>query len=75
MLSRAITPKRRGRRPLTALAIISVIAGLVVATGTALAVHDETFQLDGDVIASTTTTKGGTTQTVDWDSIFDSAGG
>jgi hypothetical protein len=36
----------------------------------ALAVHDEAFQLDGDVIASTTTSVGGTTQTLDWDSFF-----
>ena len=37
----------------------------------AQAVHDEDFQLDGDVLASTTTNVGGTTQTVDWDSLFD----
>jgi hypothetical protein len=38
----------------------------------ALAVHDEAFQLDGDVSASTTTNFGGHTQGVDWDSLFDS---
>ena len=48
MLSRAITPKRRGRRPLAAIAVLTVVTGLMVAAGTALAVHDEDFQLDGD---------------------------
>jgi hypothetical protein len=62
------------------MAGVSLVAGLVLATGTVLAVHDETFQLDGDTAASTTTTvppagqPGSHTQTVDWDSIFDSAG-
>jgi hypothetical protein len=37
-------------------------------------VHDLTFQLDGDVSASTTTSVGGNTQTLDWDSIFTAAG-
>ncbi len=48
-----------------------IVAGNVPA---AFAVHDLAFQLDGDVSASTTTTVGGTTQTVDWDSIFTAAG-
>lgn len=74
MLSRAIYPRRRGRRPFTALAILSIVTGLLVTGGTALAVHDEDFQLDGDVLASTTTSVGGSTQGVDWDSIFTAAG-
>ena len=41
MLSRAIQPKRRGRRPLAALAIVTVVAGLLITSGTALAVHDD----------------------------------
>ncbi|MCI0582591.1 MAG: hypothetical protein L0227_06795 [Chloroflexi bacterium] len=69
-----VTPKRKGRRWLTALATLAVITGSLYLSGVALAVHDETFQLDGDVIASTTTNAGGSTQTVDWDSIFTSAG-
>jgi len=40
----------------------------------AFAVHDLSFQLDGDVSASTTTTVGGNTQSLDWDSLFTSAG-
>ena len=74
VLSRAIYPKRRGRRPFTALAILSIITGLLVTGGTVLAVHDETFQLDGDTSAATTTNVGATTQTVDWSSIFTAAG-
>ena len=47
---------------------------MLLAPGLALAVHDLAFQLDGDVSASTTTTVGGTTQTIDWDSLFTSGG-
>jgi hypothetical protein len=74
VLSRAIYRKQRGRGPLTALAVLSLVTSLLVVSGTVLAVHDEDFQLDGDVIASTTTNAGGSTQTVDWDSIFDANG-
>lgn len=59
---------------MTALATVSLIAGLLVATGTALAVHDEDFQLDGNALAASTTNAGGSTQSVDWNSIFTSAG-
>jgi len=50
------------------------IAIAVLFVPSALAVHDEAFQLDGDVIASTTTNYGGNTQNYDWDSIFTSSG-
>jgi hypothetical protein len=73
VLSRAIYPKRRGRRPFAAFATLALVAGLLVSSGTVLAVHDETFQLDGDVDSSTTTSIDGT-QTVDWDQIFTAAG-
>ena len=52
--------------------LVSAVALLFVAG--AQAVHGEAFQLDGDVIASTTTNIGGATQTVDWDSLFDANG-
>jgi hypothetical protein len=74
VLSRTIYKKQRGRRLLTALATAGLVAGTFLAAGTVLAVHDLTFQLDGDVSASTTTTVGSSTQTLDWDSLFDSAG-
>jgi hypothetical protein len=59
-----------------ALIVAAAAATLVVSTGvlSVLAVHDEDFQLDGDVRASTTTSVGGSTQTLDWDSIFTAAG-
>jgi hypothetical protein len=69
-----VTPKRRGRRWLTALATLAVISGTLLIGGTALAVHDEDFQLDGDVLSSTQTNAGGSTQLVDWDAIFTAAG-
>jgi hypothetical protein len=56
------------------LAILSLVTGVFVVSGTVLAVHDETFQLEGDAIASTTTNVGGHLQSVDWDSIFTAAG-
>ena len=59
---------------MTALAVLGLMTGLLVSSGTVFAVHDETFQLDGDVIASTTTNVGGHTQTIDWNSIFTAAG-
>ena len=73
MLSRAIYKKQRGRRPLTLLAVMSLVTGLLVASGTVLAVHDEDFQLDGNVLEASTTSIGGT-QNFDWDSIFTAAG-
>jgi hypothetical protein len=63
----------RRRRSLIAGTLAVLAAGAFALS--ALAVHDEVFQLDGDVIASTTTTVGGTTQTLDWDSFFDADGG
>jgi hypothetical protein len=71
VISRAVFKQQRGRRWLTALATLAVISGTLVISSTALAVHDEDFQLDGDVDSSTTTNAGGTTQAVDWDTIFD----
>ena len=62
----------RRRRSLLAASVAAVAAGVFAIS--ALAVHDLTFQLDGDVSASTTTNVGGNTQTVDWDSIFDANG-
>jgi hypothetical protein len=51
------------------------IGALGIFAITAMAVHDFNFQLDGDVLASTTTNVGGHAQTLDWDSLFDASGG
>jgi len=67
--------RRRYRRSLTSIALF-VVVGLISLPVILLAVHDLTFQLDGDAIASTTTNKGNPPhlQTVDWDSIFNADG-
>ena len=74
MLSRKLIKKQPHRGLLTYAAALSLLALTVGMTGSALAVHDESMQLDGDVLASTTTSVGGTTQTIDWDSLFDADG-
>ena len=53
---------------------IAACFGVLIAlffAGAAQAVHDQQFQLDGDVSATTTTSIGGTTQAMDWSSFFD----
>jgi len=77
VLSRAITPKRRGRRPLAAIAVLTVISGLMVAAGTALAVHDDQFQLDGDTssVAQNNPNAPGAAPAEDWETLFNSTGG
>jgi hypothetical protein len=67
------TGSRRRRRFLIApLLVVSAVALLFVAG--AQAVHGENFQLDGDVLASTTTNVGGVTQNIDWDSLINADG-
>jgi hypothetical protein len=61
---------RRRRRVLLATLASAVALGAFLISS-ALAVHDLSFQLDGDVSASTTTNVGGNTQMVDWNSLFD----
>ena len=76
MLSRAITPKRRGRRPLAAIAVLTVVTGLMVAAGTALAVHDEDFQLDGDTssVAQNNPNDPDPAPAEDWETLFSATG-
>src|SRR5687767_9138843 len=69
-LSRS-NPRAKQRWTLLGMAIATM---LLLIAGVVLAVHDEDFQLDGDVIASTTTNKGGSTQTLDWDSLINANG-
>jgi hypothetical protein len=74
-MTRILGPTGSGRRRRTlfgALATFAVLSVLIAQS--AFAVHDLNFQLDGDVLASTTTMVGGTTQTIDWDSLFDANG-
>ena len=52
MLSRMVIKKQRGRRWLTALAGFAVIVGTLATAGLVSAVHDDKFQLDGDVSAN-----------------------
>ena len=76
MAERVIGPtgSRRRRRFLFVPILIVSAAALMFVAG-AQAVHDENFQLDGDVIASTTTAVGGTTQNLDWgDSLINADG-
>ena len=67
------TGSRRRRRFLLAPMLLVTAVALLFVAG-AQAVHGEAFQLDGDVLSSTTTTVDGVTQTVDWDSLFDANG-
>jgi hypothetical protein len=76
MATRILGPtgsRRRRRFLLGPILLATTLLALFVA-GAARAVHDAEFQLDGDVIASTTTNVGGTTQLLDWDSFFNASG-
>jgi hypothetical protein len=74
-MSRLIGPtgSRRRRRFLLLPVLLAATLALFFVAG-AQAVHDLQFQLDGDVLASTTTNVGGTTQPLDWNSFFDASG-
>ena len=65
------SPRRRWTLLLPLMAMIAV--GLFYVTG-AQAVHDEQFQLEGNVISSDDTSIGGNSQTVDWADLFDADG-
>ena len=67
------TGSRKRRRFLLLPVLVIAFISLFVITA-AQAVHDEKFQLDGDVLASTATAVGGTPQAFDWDSFFNSSG-
>ena len=75
MADRVLGPRgSKRRRRFLFVPVFMVIAVTLFWVAGAQAVHDEQFQLDGDVSASTTTSVGGATQTKDWDSFFNSLG-
>ncbi|MGK2851844.1 MAG: hypothetical protein ACSLFN_13150 [Candidatus Limnocylindrales bacterium] len=75
MLSRSFTPKRRGRRPLAVIAVIALVSGLVLAAGSALAVHDDEFQLDGDTTSAVAqNVPDSAVQVLDWNDLFNANG-
>jgi hypothetical protein len=67
MISRRITPNRSGRRFITALAAAGLLGGILLSSGTALAVHDTgAFQLDGNPSTADDSTP---SNAEDWDAI------
>src|SRR6266545_2440782 len=51
MISRVVYPKRQGRRLITALATLSILAGVIVFGSTALAMNNTgAFELDGNAV-------------------------
>lgn len=71
---RGIRGVLRGRRRKLVAGTVATASVLGVLAISAFAVHDEKFQLDGDVSASTTTSVGGSLQPYDWDSLFNAGG-
>jgi hypothetical protein len=64
--------RRRRGFLLGGVACVAALGALMISS--AFAVHDLVFQLDGDVDSSTTTSVGGTTQTIDWDQFISASG-
>lgn len=58
MISRAVYKEHRGRKPITAFAILTLIAGVLVSSSSALAVHDDNlFELDKNASNNTNVTQ------------------
>jgi hypothetical protein len=67
VLSRKLIKNQPGRRPMTAIAAFALLGSLVLAGGTALAVHDTgKFQLDGNAQTSIQSNPNGLE---DWDKV------
>src|SRR5438552_16926109 len=77
MTQRVLGPQgsKRRRRFLVVPILLVAVAALFFVVGDQ-AVHDQTFQLEGDPFASTTTNFGNPphTQSFDWDSFFNPSG-
>jgi hypothetical protein len=73
VLSRKFIKQQPGRRWLTYAAGLSLLALTFGIAGSALAVHDLVFQLDGDTSTARGTTPSAA-QTKDWDSLFNADG-
>jgi hypothetical protein len=70
VISRRITPHRPERRYVTAVAVTGLLASLLLAGGTALAVHDTgKFQLDGDAASGSTAIANPPAASDDWDKV------
>ena len=70
-----VGPSNSRRRRWTFLCFLAAALSVgLVFIGGAQAVHDLTFQLDGDGSATTTTNIGGHVQGIDWSSLFDANG-
>jgi hypothetical protein len=77
MATRILGPTgSKRRRRFLIVPIVLIAAAALLLAGAAQAVHDETFQLDGDVLHSTTTNYGDPPhiQGFDWDSFFNASG-
>ena len=74
-MTRIVGPpgSRRRRRFLAIPVLLTMMVGLLF-IGTAGAVHDIDFQLDGDVVTSPDGNVGGGTQEFDWQDFFDANG-
>jgi hypothetical protein len=66
--------KQPGRRWLKYIAALGLLVATLVIAGIALAVHDLTFQLDGNTKVDAATHIGTGTQSNDWETFFDGSG-
>jgi hypothetical protein len=60
VLSRKLIKNQRGRRPLTAMAVLTLIGGMLISGGTALALTQNAFELDKNATNDLTTEHLGT---------------
>src|SRR3954454_13073948 len=77
MTQRIIGPegsKRRWRFRYLSLPVLAAVAVALFLAGSASAVHDLTFQLDGNTVAGAPTQIGAGTQSLDWESFFNASG-